>query len=108
MGSGGISNLQVPEFVFEDETASCLTTDPELFFPQEREYSNGKIYNVYENLAEAKKICETCPLRMKCLEHALRNAEYGIWGGTTEEQRQTLRRRAGLNSPKRIKTPRTW
>lgn len=107
MSSSGISNIEIPKFVFED-TASCLNTDPELFFPQEHEYSNGKIHNVYKNLAEAKKICETCPLRIKCLEYALKNAEYGIWGGTTEEQRQGLRRRVGISAPRRFKTPTKW
>ena len=107
MSSSRISNVEIPKFVFDDK-ASCSNTDPELFFPQEREYINGKIYNFYENLAEAKKICESCPLRIQCLEYALKNAEYGVWGGTTEEQRHLLRRRSGIRTPKRNKTPTTW
>jgi len=107
MSSGGISDIEIPEFIFED-TASCSNTDPELFFPREHEYSHGKVRSTYKNLTEAKKICDSCPLKVKCLEYALKNAEYGIWGGTTEEQRQYIRRRGGFSKPKRRRTPRIW
>jgi WhiB family redox-sensing transcriptional regulator len=43
--------------------------------------------------AEALALCDTCPVRAQCLEYALRNKEsYGVWGGTTPEQRRRMRR----------------
>jgi hypothetical protein len=38
-----------------------------------------------------KKLCGSCPVRGDCLEFALENREgYGIWGGTTDEERADL------------------
>jgi len=39
--------------------------------------------------SRAKDICEVCPKSIfnKCLEFAQARREYGIWGGTTEEER---------------------
>jgi hypothetical protein len=39
----------------------------------------------------AKEICKECPVRMKCLEVAIANSEVGIWGGTTDEDRNKIR-----------------
>lgn len=36
----------------------------------------------------AKTFCGECPVRKRCLEYALIYGEYGIWGGTTEEERR--------------------
>lgn len=42
--------------------------------------------------ADAKAICLTCPVRLPCLEHALRvPEEYGVWGGTGEIERARFR-----------------
>ena len=101
------NGLQVPNFVLKD-TASCSTVDPELFFPQEIEFLDGKVHSVYKNYAAAKEICSSCPLITDCLEYALNHGEFGIWGGTTEEQRRNLRRRSGLPKVSRRKTPINW
>lgn len=87
----------IPRFVLKDNPA-CAETDPELFFPQETESWDGRILNKYTNLAAAKQICDSCPLKIDCLEYALKNVEVGIWGGTTEEQRGLIKRRAGIRS----------
>ena len=64
------------------DQAACRGTDTEIFFPA----------NADEE-AEALSICATCPVRAQCLEYAVRNKEiYGIWGGTTPEQRRGIRR----------------
>ena len=37
--------------------------------------------------------CNRCPVRIECLNAALNNSEYyGVWGGTTWEVRQALRK----------------
>lgn len=38
------------------------------------------------------ELCLSCPVRPRCLNEAMQNYEYGIWGGTTEKQRRQLRR----------------
>ena len=41
----------------------------------------------------AKAVCAACPVQTPCLRFALRTGQaYGIWGGTTEEERLILRR----------------
>lgn len=88
--------INAPKFIFDDKKAACAEVDPELFFPQETEYWEGKITARYTNIAEAKKICSECPLKTPCLIYALENREQGIWGGTTEDNRTSMRR--GISS----------
>lgn len=54
-----------------------------LFYPSKKSDVSIKI---------AKRICAKCPVRAKCLSFALQNSnEEGIWGGTTEEERDVMR-----------------
>lgn len=105
--SGSLSKLQIPEFIFKDN-ASCAETDPELFFSHEVLDFNGKVRGKYLNLAAAKKICDSCPLKIDCLEYALNNNEVGIWGGTTEEQRSTIRRSSNRKVIRKSASPELW
>ncbi|MCD2191348.1 WhiB family transcriptional regulator [Actinomycetospora sp. SF1] len=42
----------------------------------------------------AKRICTTCPVRAACLSVAVATGErWGVWGGTTEDERRAIRRR---------------
>lgn len=67
---------------------ACLSADPDLFFPIS---STGP---AERQIARAKKICAGCSVRRECLEFALSHDQiYGIWGGTTAEDRQRERRR---------------
>jgi len=67
--------------------AACRQVDPELFFPV------GTTGPSIEQVGQAKGICQGCEVREPCLGWALRNQiAFGIWGGTTEEDRQALRR----------------
>lgn len=54
-----------------DEQLPCRVNDPELFFadsPEDVEY--------------AKSLCQTCPVRLECLNGALERREpWGVWGG---------------------------
>lgn len=46
---------------------------------------------------EAKTMCRQCPVQPQCLNYALRtNQKFGIWGGTTERERNTMRRKLRL------------
>ena len=40
---------------------------------------------------QAKAICSACPVRVECLEYAIRTHEtHGIWGGLNELERRLL------------------
>ena len=40
----------------------------------------------------AKRICQECPIRIKCLTYALEHQEpNSIWGGLTPEERKRLK-----------------
>ena len=70
--------------------AACRDLNPDLFFPI------GTAGPAVTQVAKAKQACLTCPVRTPCLDWALRHCQdYGIWGGTTETERQALR--AALN-----------
>ena len=98
--------IKFPTFVLRADPA-CSTTDPELFFPHETELPNGKVISKYRDIATAKKICGECPLKFDCLEYALGTHEIGIWGGTTESQREILRRNQKITVTRR-RSPDLW
>jgi WhiB family transcriptional regulator, redox-sensing transcriptional regulator len=66
--------------------AACLSADPDLFFPIS---SSGP---ALDQVAKAKSICAGCQVRQECLGYALATHQiHGVWGGTSEEDRQLLR-----------------
>ncbi len=66
--------------------AACRTLPPELFFP------GGRTGPAVELAEAAKAVCARCPVTEACLHYALdTNQEYGVWGGTTEDERRPLR-----------------
>lgn len=70
--------------------AACRDEDPELFFPV------GTTGSAVTQAKEAKRICTRCQVREECLEFALSTRQdAGIWGGLTEDERKSLRRRRG-------------
>jgi WhiB family redox-sensing transcriptional regulator len=72
----------------------CQDVDPETFFPE----GGG------DNDKGAKRICSPCPLRAECLAYALDNGMQGVWGGTTERDREKIRN--GIRRPTKYVTDR--
>lgn len=67
--------------------AACYGKSGDLFFEE----------GVRRLVIEAKSYCIKCPVRIDCLEHAIKNEEIGVWGGlTTTERRREARRRIRL------------
>lgn len=68
------------------DLAACREVDPEIFFPVSTTGAAlGQIH-------EAQAICARCPVAADCLNWALRiGQDYGVWGGTTPEERRALR-----------------
>ena len=67
--------------------AACMSADPDMFFPIS---SAGP---ALDQVSHAKAFCAGCGVRQPCLDFALATGQtHGVWGGTTEEERQRLRR----------------
>jgi WhiB family redox-sensing transcriptional regulator len=65
--------------------AACRDADPALFFAGV-EGGDTRV---------AQRICAGCPVNEECLEWALTaGVSYGVWGGTTEQQRRQAVRRS--------------
>lgn len=63
--------------------ALCAQVDTELFFPEK---GSG-----HKTVRAAKRVCDGCDVREKCLDFAVDNGErFGIWGGLTERERRRL------------------
>ena len=64
------------------ELGACLSSSPELFFSEWR-----------DEIERAKAICAKCPVRVQCLDYAMKNREKtGVWGGTSPLDRRRIRR----------------
>lgn len=75
------------------EHAACLPYPAILFFGQD---DNETPAERRAREDQAKIVCETCGVRMECLEYALETKEqYGIWGGLTEIERKAYQRAQG-------------
>lgn len=70
--------------------AACRGQDTELFFPPSHLESRQE---KRARERRAKAICAICPVRLECLQYALRiNEQHGVWGGLNEQERRALLR----------------
>jgi WhiB family redox-sensing transcriptional regulator len=68
------------------DASACRREDPDLFAP---DGTTGKWVPI---IAQAKAICNRCPVRPTCLQWALdTRQESGIWGGLTEDERWRIK-----------------
>ena len=73
-------DVEFPDF----PDAECIGADPADFFP-----AAGGGYNA--TVSRAKQVCVPCSERPRCLEWAFERGEHGVWGGTTELERQAVK-----------------
>lgn len=67
--------------------AACSGYPNTLFFPSADGLDGGTV-------EKAKTVCAVCPVIEDCLQYALEtNQRSGIWGGTSERERKSLRRK---------------
>jgi WhiB family redox-sensing transcriptional regulator len=68
--------------------AACVGEDPELFFPL------GSGESSRDQIAQAKAVCDRCPVVGDCLAWALATGQgVGVWGGLDEDERRALAQR---------------
>lgn len=73
-----------------EQRAACRGEDLDLFFP-----TSGRT----EQAAEAKRVCQRCPVLYRCLAAQLKHRwrdDHGIWGGTTVDERKAIRKALAL------------
>ncbi len=62
--------------------SACQGLDPDIFYPESE-----------DNCDEAIAICESCHVRIACLNYALETREkQGVWGGASARERRRLLR----------------
>jgi WhiB family redox-sensing transcriptional regulator len=70
------------------DRAACKTSGlPSSYWHPDTGWSHRHPY-----VKAALAVCAACPVKMLCVDHALINEPYGIWGGLTEQQRERHRR----------------
>lgn len=66
------------------DDAACADVDPDLFFPKRGDSVT---------MRRAKAVCDSCPVKVECLDYAMAEAiKFGVWGGMSERQRRRMRR----------------
>jgi WhiB family redox-sensing transcriptional regulator len=84
--AGFTSTLDETEFL---RHGACRGQDPEMFFPV------GNTSEAAHQSAQAKAVCRSCPVTIRCLTWALETDQAaGVWGGMDESERLNLQRRA--------------
>ena len=70
---------------FDITGAPCQSgVDPEIFFPDSTDLETTK---------QAKKLCIQCKVTSDCLTFGIKTNSAGIWGGKTEEERRSIKRK---------------
>ncbi|OKI54692.1 hypothetical protein A6A27_31605 [Micromonospora sp. CB01531] len=66
------------------EDAACRGLDVTWFYPDPDDTLA---------VVRVQTFCATCPVRRDCARYAIEhNEEYGVWGGSTEQERAAFRR----------------
>jgi WhiB family redox-sensing transcriptional regulator len=61
---------------------------PHIFYPEDQPKWNDRHFET----REAKAICGTCPVLKECFTYGVVSAQpYGIWGGTSAEDRKDMK-----------------
>jgi WhiB family redox-sensing transcriptional regulator len=80
-----VETMQVEDVRWRKD-AACRASSPDLFFPV------GTVGAALTEIESAKAVCSGCAVREACLEFAMvTNQEFGVWGGTSEDERRRMR-----------------
>lgn len=80
----------------------CAQIGTETFFEDSEKINNKE--SVKEEYRAAIKICSSCSHVAACAEWAIQHELFGIWGGTTPQQRKTIRRQRNIIIDGELKT----
>lgn len=88
--------IALNEAILDNGGVECQQV-PEIFFPEDFRAKEKGQDKQMAKLAEAtaREICLRCPVMAKCLKVGMFE-EFGVWGGSTAEQRKQIRRQAEI------------
>ena len=66
------------------EEPACAEVGGDLWFPEKNEDTR--------EMRMAKQLCLSCTHKTECLEWAISNEMFGIWGGKSAVERKNIRR----------------
>lgn len=75
------------------DRGACREVASALFFEPDNDRGAGRT----DREERAKQVCGRCPVIVECRAHGLAAEDYGIWGGLTALERETMRH-AGRHS----------
>lgn len=82
---------------FDTKKSACRGEDVHLFYPNaDQKNSEG---GVRKFQLQAIQLCNKCEVKDPCLEYAIKFEPLGIWGGTTEVEREFMRREKEIMLP---------
>ena len=71
------------------DQGACVGENPKYWMSTSEEETTKE---VRENVQLALQVCRKCPVQSECLSHAMSYLEVGVWGGTTDIERQLMRK----------------
>jgi hypothetical protein len=88
--------LDLFEAILDNGGVECEQV-PEIFFPEDfRAKTKGQDLQMAKMAEQtAREICFKCPVMAKCLKVGMFE-DFGIWGGSTAEQRKQIRKEKEL------------
>lgn len=89
MTAGAPAIMQREPLSWQDR-ARCRGQNTELFYPDGMSLGAAK-----QRIRDARRFCQPCRVRRHCLLYALALPDIldrGVWGGTSENQREEIRR----------------
>jgi WhiB family redox-sensing transcriptional regulator len=76
-----------PEIDWTDAECRKAEVYTDLFYSVEEERS----IHQYDYINSLRSICAACPLWKTCLTYAFEHESYGVWGGLTSVERESIR-----------------
>lgn len=89
------SQVPFPDF---DGTQNCAGKDVEDFYrpTYDKSPTKAEIDKDYRKELKAMQVCQGCAFWFPCQEWGIANEEFGVWGGTSEQQRRSIRKANGV------------
>jgi len=81
---------------YPPESGECSGKPTEWWFPLVHNGVAVKRFTQMANKRRAVAVCNTCSVKEQCLDYALANEMYGIWGGKDERERGAIRQKRGV------------
>jgi len=93
-----LDNQDNPDYMDVDWSRAACKSLPTEFFYKYEERGVAKLIDV----DVFRFTCAPCPIWKQCLRYAIRNEDYGVWGGCTTDERRALAKDAHSNTKDKV------